>query len=59
LAAEKGILSSDSTLPGALKKARLPKGNVSPYVFKVPSPAELGPFDLSAQWGGVSRKNKG
>ena len=59
LAAERGILSSDSTLPGALRKAHLPKGSVSPYVFKVPSLAELGPFDLSTQWGRVSRKNKG
>jgi hypothetical protein len=42
---EKGVISSGPTLSDALKRARLPKGSSSPYLFKVPSPRELESFD--------------
>ena len=54
-----GVLSSDSTLPGALRKARLSGRGAVPYVFRVPSAGELEPFDLSAQWAKTLRGKKG
>jgi len=55
----KGIVSSGPTLSEALKKAHLPKGGSSPYVFKVPSSRELEPFNFSSQWGKALKDRKG